>query len=109
MTSKVDAVYLTDGKRNGPCSNNLANEVKCFHSRPNINTYAIAIGNPAIESVQVLENPQNTNYAHLFNMSDFDELQEVFDAILEILDQEDSDSDLMFDCFPHNQVPCCNG
>ena len=37
-----------------------------------------------------MENPRNTNYAHLFNMSDFDELQEVFDAILEILDQEDS-------------------
>ncbi len=61
LTPNIDVVYLTDGKRNGPCSNNLTNEVKCFHSQSNINTYATAIGNPASESVQVLENPRNSN------------------------------------------------
>ena len=30
-------------------------------------------------------------------------------AILEILDHEDSDGDLLFDCFSHNQVPCRSG
>ena len=38
-TLSIDVVYLTDGKHNGPCSSNLKIKVKCFHSRPNINTY----------------------------------------------------------------------
>ena len=39
FTLSIDVVYLTDGKHNGPCSSNLKIKVKCFHSRPNINTY----------------------------------------------------------------------
>ena len=101
-TPNIDIVHLTDGWHNGPCRSNLAKEVKCFHSRPNIITYAIAIGDAALESVQVLENPRNTTDTHVFNMHYFDELQEMFDVILEILDG--SNGDPVFDCVSHNNV-----
>ena len=108
-TSNIDIVYLTDGGHNGPCKSNLANEVNCFHSRPNINTYAIAIGEEVNKSVQALENQRNTDDLHVFNMRDFDELQEMFDTIMELLDQEDSNGDPVFDCVSHNHVPCRSG
>ena len=44
---------------------------------------------------------------HVFNMHNFDELQEMFDVILEILDG--SNGDPVFDCVSHNHVPCHSG
>ena len=97
-------MYLTDGRHNGSCRSNLANEVNCSHSRPYINTYAIAIGDATLESGQVLENQRNTDDIHVFNMHDFDQLQEIFDIILELLGKEDSNGDPVFDCVSHNHV-----
>ena len=109
-TPNIDIVYLTDGKHNGPCRGDLDQELYCFHrpSRPNINTYAIAIGDAALESVQALENPRNSGDSHLFNMNDFDELQEVFDALLELLNEEDAYGNPTYDCISHDQLPCRN-
>ena len=111
FTPNIDIVYLTDGKHNGPCRSNLKNELDCFHrpSRSNINTYAIAIGNPAFQSVQVLENPRNSADTNLFNVHDFDELQELFDHIVEVLGLEDANDDPLFDCISHNHEPCRSG
>ena len=110
-TPNIDIVYLTDGTHNGPCKSNLKNELDCFHrpSRPNINTYAIAIGNPAFESVQALENPRNSADTNLFNVHDFDELQELFDHIVEVLGLEDANGDPLFDCISHNHESCRSG
>ena len=110
ITPNIDIVYLTDGRHNGPCKNNLNTELYCFHrpSRSNINTYAIAIGNAALESVQALENPRNSGDSHLFNMNDFDELQQVFDALLELLNEEDAYGNPTYDCISHDQLPCHN-
>ena len=43
-------------------------------------------------------------HAHVFNMRDFEQLQEMFDIILELLDKEDSNGDPVFDCVSHNHV-----
>ena len=108
VTPNIDIVYLTDGKHNGPCKSNLTTELYCFHrpSRPNINTYAIAIGNPAYESVQALENPRNSGNSHVFNVADFTELKELFRLILKVLKQVDSRGQPKFNCISHDQRPC---
>ena len=52
---------------------------------------------------------RNADDIHVFNMRDFDQLQEMFDIILELLDKEDSNGDPVFDCVSHNHVPCRSG
>ena len=110
-TPNIDIVYLTDGRHNGPCRSNLNNELDCFHrpSRPNINTYAIAIGNAAFESVQALEKTRTLSFKHLFDMENFDELQETVTVILAILNQVDTNGNPLFDCVSHDQKPCRKG
>ena len=39
----ISVVYITDGNSNGP--HNICNEVKCLHSRTEVETFAIGIGN----------------------------------------------------------------
>ena len=107
-TPNIDVVYLTDGSHNGPCRSNLKKEVNCFHrpGQTNINTYAIAIGDSAYESVQALENRRNLGDMHLFNIHNFKELQEVFEAILHLLKQVDLNGKARFTCISHDQEPC---
>ena len=107
-TPNIDIIYLTDGSPNGPCRSNLKKELDCFHtpSRPNINTYAIAIGNPTYESVQALENPHNSGDSHIFDVADFTELKELFRLILQVLKQVDSRGQPKFNCISHDQRPC---
>ena len=104
-TPNIDIVYLTDGKHNGPCRSNLNSELQCFHRRPNINTYAIAIGDAAFASVQAIENPRDSGNSHIFNVDDFDDLQEVFRLILLILNTRNSNGQPVYTCFSHD-MPC---
>ena len=104
-TPNIDIVYLTDGKHNGPCRRNLNSELQCFHRRSNINTYAIAIGNAALASVQAIENPRDSGDSHIFNVDDFDDLQEVFRLILLILNTRNSNGQPVYTCFSHD-MPC---
>ena len=103
-TPNIDIVYLTDGKHNGPCKSNLKNELRCFHSQPNINTYAIAIGNTTLESVEAIENPQSSGASNIFNVDDFDDLQEVFKLILQILNIKGPDGKPQYTCWSHDQA-----
>ena len=103
-TPNIDIVYLTDGRHNGPCRSNLKNELNCFHSRPNITTYAIAIGNAALASVQAMENPHDAGDSHIFNVDNFNDLEKVFKLILQILNLRGSDGKPKFTCFSHNQA-----
>ena len=69
LTLSIDVphvVYLNDGKHNGPCSSNLMIKVRCFHSRPNINTYCDWESSPW--KCSGLGKTQNTNYAHLYTI-----------------------------------------
>ena len=104
FTPNIDIVYLTDGKHNGPCKSNLNGELQCFHTRSNINTYAIAIGNAAFTSVQAIENPQSSGDSHIFNAENFEELEEVFRLILLVLNLRDSSGAPIYTCFSHNQA-----
>ena len=108
IAPNIDIVYLTDGSPNRPCRSNLKKEVACFHrlGQPNINTYAIAFGDPAYESEQDLENPRSLGDTHLFNIRNFAELQEVFKSILYLLKQVDSNGKARFTCISHDQEPC---
>ena len=101
-TPNTDIVYLTDGHHNGPCKNNLANEVKCFHNQRNINTFAIAIGNAALATVEALENPHDTGDSHIFNVDDFVELEKVFKLIIQVLDIPGPDGKPIFTCISHD-------
>ena len=101
-TSNIDIVYLTDGGHNGPCRSNLAKEVQCLHNQRNINTYAIAVGRRALASVQALENPHDRSDSHVFNVDDLDDLQEVFNQILQILSIKGPDGNPIFTCVSHD-------
>ena len=103
-TSNIDIVYLTDGRHNGPCRSNLANEVNCFHNQRNINTYAIAVGRPVLASVQVLENPHDRSDSHIFNVDDFVELEKVFTLIDLVLKIPGPDGKPLYSCF--SDVAC---
>ena len=97
-------MYLTDGRHNGPCKSNLNNELRCFHSQPNITTYAIAIGSAALESVEAMENPQSSGASNIFNVDDLDDLQEVFELILQILNIKGPDGKPQYTCLSHDQA-----
>ena len=105
FTPDIDIVYLTDGKHNGPCRNNLNSELNCFHRQFNINTYAIAIGEATLASVQAMENPRDSGNSHIFNVDNFDDLKEAFRLILQILGERDSGGAPKYTCFSHSQ-PC---
>ena len=102
-TSNIDIVYVADGYHNGPCRGNLNTELDCFHRRLNINTYAIAIGNAALESMQAMENPRNSSDSHIFNVNNFQELGMLFNQISKLLSIKDSDGNLVYNCALHNQ------
>ena len=101
-TPNIDIVYLTDGGHNGPCKSNLAKEVQCLHNQRNINTYAIAVGRPALASVQALENPHDRSDSHIFNVDNLNDLQEVFNQILQILSFKGPDGKPVFTCVSHD-------
>ena len=105
-TPNVDIVYLTDGGHNGPCKSNLKNELDCFHrpSRPNINTYAIAIGSEALESLEAIENSQSSGSSSIFNVDNLDDLQKTFKLILETLNIKGSDGRPTYTCLSHDQA-----
>ena len=101
----IDIVYLTDGVHNGPCKNNLKKELKCFHTRTNINTYAIAVGNAARESVKAIEDPQNPADVHIFDVDNFQHLEVLFNYIMEALNETVSNGKRKYSCFSHDG-PC---
>ena len=97
----IDIVYLTDGLHNGPCRNNLQNELDCFHTRTNINTYAIAVGNAARKSVQAIEDPQRPADTHIFDVDDFQDLETLFNYINVVLGLKENGKPV-YSCFSHD-------
>ena len=76
--------------------------MNCFHNQHNINTYAIAVGPRATASVQALESPHDRSDSHIFNVDNLDDLQEVFNQILQILSIKGPDGNPIFTCVSHD-------
>lgn len=109
-TPNIDVVYLTDGKHNGHCTGTtLAEELDCFHSdtRLHINTYAIGIGSPSRDDVNVMAKVRDPDDAHVFNVDTFADLKVLFAIISDLL-STDSDSDGVpdYSCISHDATAC---
>ena len=104
FTPNIDVVLLTDGHHNGPCRNNLDRELQCFHGKSNINTFGIGIGSADHESVVKLT---KGNGDHIFRVDNFQELQDLLQAIKFLLDLKGPDGNPVYDCAGHHAS--CHG
>ena len=103
-TPNIDVVLLTDGRHNGPCRNNLDNELQCLHGKSNINTFGIGIGSVDHQSVVKLT---KGNGDHIFRVENFQELQEVLETIKALLAIPGPDGEPIYKCAGHHAS--CHG
>ena len=97
-TPNIDVVLLTDGHHNGPCRNNLDNELQCLHGNSNINTFGIGIGSIDHQSVV---NLTKGNGDHIFRVNDFKQLQILLKIIKLHLSEKGTDGKPKYDCAAH--------
>ncbi len=99
-TYNIDVVYLTDGRHNGPCRSRLTDEIRCLHLPCNINTYAIAVGDAALETVEALQDKRTLG--HVLDVKTFADLEFVFEHVMALLTPEDSSQIPLITCISHN-------
>ena len=103
-SSNIDVLFLTDGRPNGPCRNNLNNELRCLHGKSNINTFGIGIGSHDHESIVKLT---KGNGNHIFRVNNFKELTSVLQAINLLLAERLPDGKPLYSCAGH--LGFCHG
>ena len=69
----ISVVYITDGHSNGP--HNVCNEVQCLHSRSEVETFAIGIGNYNKDELDCIINLSDDTsiFGKRFEYTDFDD------------------------------------
>ena len=100
FTDNIDIVYLTDGRHNGPCRSELTNVLHCLHKPCNINTYAIAVGDSALDNVDDLRN--RWTVGHTLGVETFAELELVFELTSSLLMPHDSSQIAPLTCISHD-------
>ena len=87
----IDVVIITDGKSNGPL--NTCYEAGCFHNQTfyDISTFSIGIGYKYnITELMCLEDVRGDDATHnVFDIDDFDQLEELFYHIVDYLKTPD--------------------
>ena len=84
-TDCIDVVFITDGRSNDP-SRDVCQEVRCLHNRYGVNTYAIGIANAhEPELMCITDDDINPDQFHLFNFLSFDDFEQTFMEIVNIL------------------------
>ena len=98
-TDNIDIVYLTDGRHNGPCRSELTKVLHCLHKPCNINTYAIAVGDSALENVKALRDKWTVG--HILGVKTFADLEFVFELTSSLLTPQNSSQIPKFTCISH--------
>ena len=80
--SCIDVIYITDGKSNDP-NLEVCQEIQCLHSRGNVNTFAMGIGNFNSAEIQCIA--QSSNDFNVFEFESFTEFEEVLREVVELL------------------------
>ena len=81
----IDVVFLTDGRSNDP-SLNVCTEIRCLHNRRGVNTFAIGIANFLMQELECIVDPDlGLDDYHVFDFLSFDEFEEEFQTLLNLL------------------------
>ena len=83
----IDVIIITDGRSNGPLD--VCKQAKCLHQQSfyDVNTFTIGVGNYEEKELDCIIDKNDLNVNHIFNMEDFDELEEFLKMVLEYLQQ----------------------
>ena len=82
----IDIIIITDGKSNGALD--VCQEAKCFgnHEFYDISTFAISVGNaPNTKELQCIQDLDNDDFGHVFDVGSFDELEQLIHNVTEYL------------------------
>ena len=100
--SPIDVVVITDGKSNGHVD--VCNAAKCLHDQPlyDVNTFAIGVNNFDQQELDCIVNQNDLNAKSIFYMSDYTELNVLFNKICDYLDPSKSTN--VPTCYDTNKV-----